>query len=136
MSKNETISVEHLIKNKVELKRDDSKVIETSLLVPRLGGKIEIAMTKGDVRDFLEVSNDKKTTDEQYKEAGYNLIYSIVKNPNLKDEALQKTYECQVPTDIVKSIFDDGEIIDIIEFASHKGGFTKGSIVEIEEVKN
>lgn len=136
MSKNKTVSLEHLIKNKVELKRDEDKVINTSLLVPRLGGKVEISMTKADVRDFLEVANDKKITEQQYKEAGYNLVYSIIAEPNLKDEVLQKEYECKVPSDIVPALFDDGEVIDIIDFATIKGGFMKGSVVEIEEVKN
>ena len=134
------LSLENLIKEKVKIKQSDDKVIETSLLIPRLGGSVKLSFTKSDVRDFLEVTNNvegtKKEKEEKVEAAGLNLIYSIISEPNLKDKELQKVYECKEPTDIVKGVFNDGEMSDIVSFATKKAGFVGGSVVEVEEVKN
>ena len=135
MKKN-ILSVEQLIKGKVELKQSDDTVIEKTLYIPRLNADIKISLTKADVRDFLEVTQDPKSTNEQSIGAGRNLIYSIVSEPNLKDKELQKAFECEEPTDIVPAIFTDGEMIDIAEYAIEVGGFRKGTISVVEELKN
>lgn len=136
MAERKTVSLEKLIKEKLKLKlNDDRKVIKT-LNIERLGGNILIEVIKSDVVDFVEVTNSEDVTEEEAEAAGYNLIYTIVKEPNLKDKELQSAYECTEPSDIVPAIFTDGEMLDIIDFAIDAVGMRKGSVKMVENLKN
>lgn len=129
------LSLEKLIKEKVALKQSDEKQIDVELNIPRLDGTIKLSFAKSDIRDFSEVASKAKEIDE-YKAAGLNLIYTAIKEPNLKDKDLQKAYECVEPTDIVEAIFTDGEMSDILDVIHAKGGLSRGSVVEVQELKN
>lgn len=136
------LSVEDLIKNKVKIEKSDDKEIKATLNIPSIGGNIKLVYTKNDVLDFHESMSNvdknlpKEKQEELYAQAGYDLIYTIVSEPNLKDEKLQKAYECQEPTDIVKKVFDDGEMKDIMDFAVEKAGLKSGKVVEVQDLKN
>ena len=136
------ISVEELIKNKVKIEKSDDKEITSTLTIPSIGGKIKLAYTKNDVHDFHDASKNvdtklpKEQAEELYAQAGYNFVYTVVSEPNLKDKALQEAYECKEPYEIVTKIFNEGEIADIIDIALDKAGFKNGKVVEVEDLKN
>lgn len=136
------ISVEELIKNKVKIEKSDDKEITATLTVPSIGGGIKLAYTRNDIHDFHDASKNvdaklpKEEAEELYARAGYNLVYTVISEPNLKDKALQEAYGCKEPYEIVKKIFEEGEIGDIMDFAVEKAGFKNGKVVEVEDLKN
>lgn len=136
------ISVEELIKNKVKIEKSDDKEITATLTVPSIGGKIKLAYTKNDIHDFHDVTKNidpklsKEEAEKLYGDAGYNLVYTVVAEPNLRNKELQEAYGCKEPFEIVKKIFEEGEMGDIIDFAITKAGFKNGQVVEVEDLKN
>lgn len=130
MTERKKVTLDELIKRKAVLKGERKH--EGALYIPSLEGDVEIEVLKSDVVDFLEVTNGK-IIEEEVEKAGYNLIYTIVKTPNLADKQLQKEFECDEPTDIVKYIFTDGEMLDIVDYAINAVGMRRGVV---EEVKN
>lgn len=136
------ISVEDLIKNKVKIEKSDDKEINATLTVPSIGGKIKLSFTRNDIHDFHDASKnvDKNLPQEQqeelYAQSGYNLVYTVISEPNLRDKELQEAYGCKEPYEIVKKLFDEGEIGDIMDFAIDKAGFKNGKVVEVEDLKN
>ena len=84
------------------------------------------------VLESIELSQDK---DVEAGEADVHLIYNSIVEPNLKDDELQKTFECGAPTDIVEKIFEPGEITAIAAEIMKSVGY--GShIKKVEQVKN
>lgn len=136
------ISVEELIKNKVKIEKSDEKEISTTVKVPSIGGNIKLLFTKNDIHDFQEVTAkiDRNQSDEKVKEmleeAGHNLIYTVVAEPNLRSKELQEAYGCKEPFEIVEKIFEEGEMSDIINLVHEKAGFKSGQVVEVEDLKN
>lgn len=136
------ISVEELIKNKVKIEKSDDKEITATLEVPSIGGKIKLRYTKNDIHDFYDVTKNidpnlsKEEAEKQYGDAGYNLVYTIVAEPDLRNKELQKAYGCKEPFEIVKKIFEEGEMGDIMDFAFTKAGIKNGKVVEVEDLKN
>ncbi|EON70456.1 phage tail assembly chaperone [Lysinibacillus sphaericus] len=136
------VTVEDLIKNKVKIEKSSDKEINSTLTVPSVGGKIKLAFTRNDIHDFHDATKniDKNLPREQVEELlaemGYNLAYTVISEPNLKDKELQEAYECKAPFEIVKKIFNEAEIGDIIDFAIDKAGFRNGKVVEVEDLKN
>lgn len=136
------LSVEDLIKNKVKIEKSDDKEINLTLAVPSVGGGVKLTFTKNDVIDFQEamanvdVDLPKNEREKQYGEAGYHLVYTVISEPNLKDKQLQEAYECEEPTDILKKIFDEGEITDIMNFVVDKSGLKGGKVIEVKDLKN
>jgi len=135
------LTVEELIKNKAKIAKSDDKEINATLNVPSIGGQIKVSFTRNDIHDFHEATQinadlPKEEREELFAQAGYNFVYSVISEPNLKDKELQKAYECKEPHDIVKKIFTDGEIGDIMDFVIEKGGFKNGRVVEVDDLKN
>lgn len=79
---------------------------------------------------------DMTKDEEQAKNADAYMVYSMVKEPNLKDKDLQKAYGCVEPTDIVEKIFTFGEVGYIVNKGFESAGFDKGSVSVVEEIKN
>ena len=129
MTERKKVTLDDLIKRKIELKQE--RKYEGELFVPSLGGDIQIEVLKSDVVDFMESMKDSKS-EEDYEKVAQNLIYSIVKEPNLTDKKLQKEFECEEPTDIVKFIFTDAEQADILEFAVSAVGMSRGMVKEVK----
>lgn len=64
------------------------------------------------------------------------LVYNCVVEPNLKDNELQKIYDCKEPTEIVSKVFDDiGTIKGIAEQALSMSGLDS-KVTAVEELKN
>lgn len=136
------ISVEELIKNKVKIEKSDDKIITATLAVPSINGNVKLSFTKNDVHDFQDVSSNvdpklpKDQIDKIHEENGYNLVYTVISEPNLRDKELQDAYGCKEPFEIVKKIFEEAEMSDIINLVHEKAGFKRGQVVEVEDLKN
>lgn len=74
----------------------------------------------------------RDANDMEAGEGDKYLCFESIKEPNLKDKALQEAYGCAVPMDIVDIIFAPGEIpqiaIECMKLAGYMGG--------VEQVKN
>lgn len=125
------LTIQDLIKNKDKNKAKNSG--ETTVKIERLGATVTFENPdKSLCLDVLEMARNQETTDK----ADQFLIYSVMKEPNLKDPELQKAYECVEPTDIVDEIFEIGEISEIAMLALEKGGVKRGTITVVEDLKN
>lgn len=51
------------------------------------------------------------------------LLFNCIVEPNLKDSALQKAYNCVEPTDILDALFEPGEITQIARHCIRMAGF-------------
>lgn len=125
------LTIQDLIKDKDKNKA--KKAGETVVLVERLGA--EIVFENPDrmlCLDAIEMARNPETADNADK----FLVYSVMKEPNLKDQELQKAYGCVEPTDIVEEIFEIGEITEIAMLALEKGGVKRGTISVVEDLKN
>jgi len=129
MSERKKVTLESLIKRKIELKQE--RKYEGELFVPSLDGDIQVEVLKSDVVDFMESMKNSKT-EEDYENIAQTLIYSIVKTPDLTDKKLQKEFGCEEPTDIVKYVFTDAEQADILEFAVSAVGMSRGMVKEVK----
>ena len=132
MAENKVISLKELIQNKVKYERKNGGE-EVKLHLERLDAEIIIETpSKEFCLDVMDMANDK----EQAKNTDAYMVYSMIKEPNLKDKELQKAYECKEPTDIVEKIFTLGEIGAIVNKGFESAGFSKGAVSVVEELKN
>lgn len=126
------LSLKELIQNKVKYDRKDGGELKT-LHVKRLSSDIVIEVPSKDLcMDTIDMTKDE----EQSRKADSYLVYTIMREPNLKDPELQKAYECQEPTDIVEKIFTLGEMTDIVNVAFDAAGLSRGSVSVVNELKN
>lgn len=126
-----TLNLAELIKEKAKYKLgEETKTAELTL--ERLNANIIIEIPDNAL--CMDALNHKD--DETGKKADDYLVYTIMKEPNLKDKELQKAYGCEEPTDIVEQIFTRGEIADISTFALDAAGFKRGTVKVVEELKN
>lgn len=129
--KNSRLTVLELIKNKS--KYNQKKQGEAVITIERLGLDVVIEIPdKPLCLEAIEMGRNPETADQADK----FLIYSIMKEPNLKDKELQEAYGCVEPTDIVDEIFEIGEIAEISMLAIEKGGVKRGTITLVEDLKN
>ena len=131
MAEKKVLSLATLIKEKAKFKLgEETKTAE--LKVDRLDSLITIEIP--DTQLCMDALN-AKDDDTGAKSDDY-LVYTIMKEPNLKDPELQKAYECTEPTDIVEMIFTRGEIADIAAYALDAAGFKRGTVKAVETLKN
>lgn len=117
----------------LKMKGQKAKTKKKSVLIERLGAEIVIEAPSRELcLEAIEMSQDPNLSDK----ADEFLVYSIVKEPNLKDPVLLKEYDVVEPTEIVREIFEIGEIAELAGLALDLGGFKKGMIKVVEEVKN
>ena len=130
MSKRLTIT--DILKQKEEIKAAQ-KSVEKVIRVERLDA--EVVIEKPSKALCLESMNMTRK-DETADLADAFLVYSIMKEPNLKDRELQKEFSCVEPTDIVDVIFEPGEVTEIANYALELAGYKKGTISVVEDLKN
>lgn len=131
MAEKKVLNLATLIKEKAKYKLgEETKTAE--LKVDRLDAIITIEIP--DTQLCMDALN-AKDDDTGAKSDDY-LVYTIMKEPNLKDPELQKAYECEEPTDIVEMIFTRGEIADIAAYALDAAGFKRGTVKAVETLKN
>ncbi|WP_413362231.1 phage tail assembly chaperone [Lysinibacillus sp. 3P01SB] len=132
LKERKVLSLKELIQNKVKYERKDGGELKT-LHVDRLSSDIVIEVPSKDVcMDTIDMTKDE----EQAKKADEYIVYTVMREPNLKDSELQKAYECAEPMDIVGKLFTPGEITDISNLAFDAAGFSRGSVSVVKELKN
>lgn len=132
MAENKVLNLKELIQNKVKYERKNGGDLVT-LNIPRLDSNIVIETpSKEFCMDVIDMTKDE----EQAKNADAYMVYSLVKEPDLKDKELQKAYDCVEPIDIVDKLFTQGEITDIVNFGLESIGLNKGSVSVVNEIKN
>mgnify|MGYP002644246652 FL=1 len=118
------VSIEELIAQKetIEKKRKEEYDLETSV------GTITMKKpTKAFVAEVLDLTEDN----DEY------MVYNLCTSPNLKDDKLQKAYGCSEPLDIVKKLFEPGEVTAIAKAVMAKAGYGESVEAKLhEEVKN
>lgn len=122
------VTLESLIKRKMELKEKPNMKASGTVFIPSLGGEIDYEISKNDVLDF----KNTESGEEEAQIAVNTLIYTMVKSPDLSDKELQKELGCLEPTDIVPLMFTEGEQIDLMNLALEKTGFRAGVITEVK----
>ena len=115
--------IEELIAQKetIEKKRKEEYDLETSV------GTITMKKpTKAFVAEVLDLTEDN----DEY------MVYNLCTSPNLKDDKLQKAYGCSEPLDIVKKLFEPGEVTAIAKAVMAKAGYGESVEAKVhEEVK-
>lgn len=132
MAERKVLKLADLIKEKMKYKLGE-EARDVQLNIPRLSADIIIEVPARELcMDVFSMASDE----EKAKDADNYFVYSIVKEPNLKDKELQQAYECLEPTDIVPVIFTPGEIKDITELAFKEAGFETGTVKVVDDLKN
>lgn len=131
MAEKKVLQLNDLIKEKAKYKLGEEKRT-AELHMERLGANIIVEVP--DTALCIDALSQKD--DEDGTKADNYIVYSIIKEPNLKDAELQKAYECDEPTDIITEIFTPGEIADIATFALNEAGFKRGTVKVVESLKN
>ena len=67
-------------------------------------------------------TNELEEDNEEY------LIINSVVEPDLKDSQLLKAYGCVEPTDIVRKLFDAGEIVALSRTIMRMAGYNSGNL--------
>src|SRR5699024_12642399 len=118
MTKKNKLTLKHLIENKDKITKEKKETQE--LYVEELDATITIEKPERSlVLDALELAQD-----ENHDGNGDDfLVYNIVKEPNLKDEELQKAYGCVEPSDVVHEIFSVGTITSIAQAGMELAGY-------------
>jgi hypothetical protein len=110
------VSIQDLIdkKDSIAASRKQTYDLETSI------GTITV---KKPSQSFVVESRGLESGGDQY------LIYNMTVEPNLRDSALQKAYECAEPTDIVNKLFDAGEVSRVARAIMLCAGYSNDDIV-------
>lgn len=122
------VTLETLIKRKMELKEKPNMKVSGTVFIPSLDGDIEYEVHKSDVIDFKDTEGGEAEAQTSIN----TLIYTMVKSPDLSDKELQKELGCVEPTDIVPLLFTEGEQIDLMNLALEKTGFKAGVVTEVK----
>lgn len=125
------LNIGELIQQKAKYKLG-GEAKKAELKIERLNSNVIIEIP--DTALCMDALNQKD--DDSGKKADDYLVYTIMKEPNLKDKELQEAYDCVEPTDILEQIFTRGEIADIAAFALDNAGFKRGTVKVVEELKN
>ena len=128
MTEPKKVTLDSLIKKKMELKENGNRKATGALYIPSLDGEIEYEVYKSDIVDFKNTDGGE----EEAEKAVNTLIYTMIKSPDLRDKQLQKELGCDEPIDVVPLIFTEGERIDLMNLALEKTGFQAGVIKEVK----
>lgn len=118
------VSIKDLIDKKEQI---EAKKKETFDLTTSIGVITAKKMTKALMADIVDMQEGS----DEY------CILNCVVEPNLKDPALLQAYQCAEPTDIVRKLFDAGEISAIAVKISKLSGYGKDINAEVhKDLKN
>ena len=129
MNKNTKLTLDELIRRKVQIQEAKKQRKTQDLYIDSLGGTITITEPTKEI--LIDVTNMDKDT---YSINKY-VVYNCVTEPNLKSQELQDTYECAEPYDIVDKLFSYGEVMQLGSYLNQLSGLTSG-VEKLEEIKN
>lgn len=103
MDKYTKLTINELVKRKLQIEEARKKVYTQEIYCESLGGTIVVKEpSSGVLQDITEIDDVNK--------ANKYAVYECVTEPNLKDKELRDAYECSEPMDIVSKLFTDTEI--------------------------
>ena len=123
------LTIKELIAQKEALKSRKKKT--ANLFVESLEGEITIESPTSDI--MLTAQSEGETDAVR---ADRYLVYKCVKDPNLSDKELQEAYGCVEPIDIVKEIFQPGEVSKIAVEIMNLGGYGNSVTKVASDLKN
>ena len=129
MNKKTKLTLDELIRRKVQIQEAKKQRKTQDLYIDSLGGTITITEPTKEI--LIDVTNMDKDT---YSINKY-VVYNCVTEPNLKSQELQDTYECAEPYDIVDKLFSYGEVMQLGSYLNQLSGLTSG-VEKLEEIKN
>ena len=125
MNKNTALTLKDIIAKKQAILESKKTPKTAQLYVKSLDGVITIkAPDAGIAQDAVGMDN-----------GDIYAVYQCVIEPNLKDKELQAEFGCVEPMDIVKVLFDEGEIPQIAQEALKLAGYIDG-VEKVKEIKN
>lgn len=128
MDKQTKLTLDELIRRKMQIQEAKKKRKKTVVFIESLGGNITlIEPTKEMIKDIQEIDDVDK--------ANKYAIYNCTIEPYLKSDKLQEEFECSEPYDIVDKLFSFSEIMQISSILNNMLGMDKGVTV-VEEIKN
>ncbi len=123
------LTIKELLAKKEEMK--SRKVQEADLYIESLDAEITIiAPLQTLILEAQEESEKDNSRGDEY------IVFHCVKEPYLKDKALQEAYGCAEPLDIVSKIFLPGEISGIASEIIKLAGFGTGISKVGKAIKN
>lgn len=126
MAKKDVITLKDILNRKEFFKK--KKTETTELYIKSLDANIVINKPDESLcSDCIDMDDNS--------ESNKYFVYEIVKEPNLKDEELQKGFGVTNPLDIVTELFSPGEIAGIATEGMKFAGFY-GGVETVNELKN
>lgn len=120
MNKNTKLTLDELIRRKIQIQESKKQRKTQDLYIDSLGGTITITEpTKEILTDISNMGNDTYNVNKY-------AVYNCVTDPNLKSQELQEAYECAEPYDIVDKLFSYGEVTQIGSRLTELAGLTSG----------
>lgn len=129
MNKQTKLTLDELVRRKVQIQEAKKQRKTQELYIDSLGGTITISEPSKEI--LADVSNMDKNAYAINKYVAYN----CVTEPNLKSHELQEAYECAEPYDIVDKLFSYGEVMQIGSYLNQLAGLSSG-VSAVEEIKN
>ena len=109
------ISIADLIAKKEDIRRDKKEKYDIKTSIGTLTVKKPTA-------SLVAETNELEDGNEEY------LIINSVVEPDLKEPQLLKAYGCIEPTDIVRKLFDAGEIMALSRTIMSTAGYNAGNL--------
>lgn len=128
MDKQTKLTLDELIRRKVQIQEAKRKRKKAEVFIESLGGCITlIEPTKAMIKDIQNF--------DDVDEANRYAIYNCVIEPSLKSNALQEEFGCDEPYDIVEKLFKFNEITQLSQILNNMLDMDKGVTV-VKELKN
>lgn len=127
MNKETKITLEEILRRKEQMMNAKKTKKTAQIYVESLDGVIEITQPDDEVlADSTEMGGTEGDT---------YAVYNCVTEPPLKSKELQKEFGCAEPTDIVKVVFESGEVSKIAQECIKLAGYAN-KVERIDKIKN
>ena len=127
MTKNTKLTLEELMRRKVQMLESKKKKRTAELYIESLDAVITIE------EPSRELVIDAQAMDD---DADRYVVYESVKEPDLHDETLLKEFGVAEPMEITDIVFLPGEVTRIAMECMALAGFSDGSVKKIGDIKN
>lgn len=126
MNKQTKITLDELMRRKIQMLEAKKQQKTATLHIKSLDGTITIKSPS--------VSLAQDCVDMQ--DGDTYLVQQCVVDPPLKSQQLQEEFGCTDPLDLVRLIFEPGEIPQIAQECLRLAGYGNDSVTLVEEIKN
>jgi hypothetical protein len=107
--------------------------VEIKRLSKKLGQPFFVVYRAATLDELKEIGDNAGGSDaEEMKWT----IYTLATDPDFKNKELRDKYGIARPVDVVSAILLGGEILTVYNSILRLSGYIKGSVVDIEDIKN